>query len=439
MDRLQGEERSLQIALEERTTGHASYTNIERVLEILQEIDSSVVSTRGLEMLERIRTTFDFLKDILERVDPWLVSENTMNNINSPIGQVLSELNNFNNDKNENRLNNIFSYLENLLVYLSQLIVPQSSEDIESVRQSVIKFRQSVGQHLGYVERDLTDTATALRTNTEKLNELSNSIDSQRNRIDSVVSEFQSQFSQAQNQRTEQFSNFLKIGEADVKGTIKSFEQSFDLAIEGYEKQVAIQQNTFESLIEDLKTKVQTELDQIHTMNKEAEKIVGIISMKGLAQGYQKIANDEGKKAFWWNFGSLASMVAVIVFGVIFLLMHKGTLDWTALISRIVLTGVGITLFTYCAKQATNHRNEERRNRKIELELASLDPYLKDLEEKEQKRVKQDLVSKYFGVELPNSTTQQAPAQQQVAIETFVNNPQLMQLLAEKLLQQSPK
>jgi hypothetical protein len=241
---------------------------------------------------------------------------------------------------------------------------------------------------------------------------------------------------QGQTQRTEEFSNFLKVGEADVKVTIKSFEESFDSAIKGYEQQKVSQQNTFNSLIADLKTKVKTELDQIHAMNKEAEKIVGIISMKGLAHGYQKIANDEGKKAFWWNIGSLISMVAVIVFGVIFLLMHKGALEWTALVSRIVLTGVGITLFTYCAKQATNHRNEERRNRKIELELASLDPYLKDLEPTKQKEVKQALVDKYFGVEVtPITQVQQAPIQQQNITDTMTNNPQFIQTIVEKVSQ----
>jgi len=46
---------------------------------------------------------------------------------------------------------------------------------------------------------------------------------------------------------------------------------------------------------------------------------------------------------------------------------------WTTLISRIVLTVIGLTLFIFCAKQATNHRDEVRHNRKIELELASLE------------------------------------------------------------------
>ncbi|KMY54940.1 hypothetical protein AC623_14185 [Bacillus sp. FJAT-27231] len=436
----------MQIALEERTTGHASYANMERVIQILIETDTSNISTRGLEMLERIRTTFDFLKDTLDKADPWLVPTSTMDNINSPISQVLGEITNFNNDKNEQRLNSILSYLENLLVYLSQLVVTKTPEEIEGVRNSVIKFRQSVGQHLSYLEKDATETSTALTKNTEKLNELTSSIESQKTRIDSIVNEFQSQFLQGQTQRTEDFNIFLKKAEEDFKGVYNAntdtFDQlvstqqvSFDSLNEGFQQQVDTQQKSFDSLIDELKAKFQSELDHIHKMNKEAEKIVGIISMKGLAHGYQKIANDEGKKAFWWNFGSIGSMIAVIVFGVFFLLMHEGSFDWTTLVSRIVLTGIGLTLFTYCAKQATNHRNEERRNRKIELELASLDPYIKDLDTNKQKEVKENLVEKYFGVELPNVTTHQAPVQQQNITDTIANNPQIMQLIADKVSQ----
>ncbi|MDP9580215.1 UNVERIFIED_ORG: hypothetical protein J2X74_006107 [Bacillus sp. 1751] len=458
----------MQIALEERITGHASYINTGEVLKVLDGIDSTNLSTTALEMLERISSTFEFLKETLNKVDPWLVSTSTMNNINSPISQVLAEINAYNNDKNEQRLNNILSYLENLLVYLSQLVVPKTSEDIEGVKSAVISFRKSVGQHLGYVERDCTNTSAALTKNTEKLNDLTTSIESQKARIDSIINEFQNQFLQTQSQRNEEFTTFTKKGEQDLIGTLREFQgtfeqqtltqqesfdsltegfqeqienqqQSFDSLTEGFQQRIKTQRESFDTLVADLKTNLQTELDQIKDMNQEAEKILGIMSMKGLAQGYQKIANSESQKAFVWNAISILSLVGILWFGYKFIILHEGAMSWTSLISRIVLTGVGITLFTYCAKQATNHRNEERRNRKIELELASLDPYLKDLEPEKQKEVKQALVDKYFGVELPTANVAQAPAQQQNIIETITKNPQIMQLIAEKVSQVTTK
>lgn len=442
----------MSIALEERISKHASYLNIESVLQLLDEIGSSSLPVSNIQMLGRILENFVVLKEALDKVDPWLVSTTSLTNMNNNIGQILNSLTSFKNDKNEHHLNQIFSHLEALLPFLPQVLITKTQEDIEGVRSAVLSFRKSVGQHLSNVEKEATDTSTALKRNVEKINEFTVAIDNQKARIDNVVSDFQSQFLQAQTQRNDEFNTFIKKGEEDFIGTIKSSTENFNLLIQDFDQQLKTNEESFEqqievnkesigTLIEELKTKFQTEFDQIKTMNKEAEKIIGLISMKGLAQGYQKIANDEGKKALFWNIGSIASMIAVITFGIIFLLMHEGVFDWTTLISRMILTGIGLTLFTYCAKQATNHRDEERRNRKIELELASLDPYLKDFDADKQKQVKETLVNKYFGVELSNTSEQQGHTySQQEAFDAISNNPQIMNLLVEKLaLQMSAK
>jgi len=438
----------MSIALEERISKHASYLNTESALQLLDGIDSRSLSANTIQKLGRVRENFIFLKDALDKVDPWLVSTSTLTTMNNNIGQIVSLLTNFKNSSNEQYLDQIFSHLEVLLQFFSQLVITKTPDDIEGVRNAVVSFRKSVGQHLSNVEKEATDTKTALNRNAEKLNEFTVAIESQKTRIDSVVSDIQSQFLQAQSNRNDEFNSFIKTGEEEFLKIIKSstdnynelnkeFEQQVETNVEGFEQQIEANKEAFGTLIEELKTKFQTEFDQLHTMNKEAEKIIGLISMKGLAQGYQKIANDEGKKAFLWNLGSIGSMIAVIIFGVIFLLMHEGTFDWTTLISRMVLTGIGLTLFTYCAKQATNHRDEERRNRKIELELASLDPYLKDFDSEKQKQVKETLVSKYFGVESSNTADQQGQtSSQQNAFDAISNNPQIINLLVEKVTQQ---
>lgn len=418
----------MEIALEERINTHTSYINTEKTIQLLDEIYLSNLTTKQIERLGRIQKTFYFLKESLDKVDPWLISINTLANLNAPISNILGELTNFKNDKNDQRLNNIFSHLEQLIQYFPQILVTKTPEEIEGVRNSVIKFRQSVGQHLSHLEKSITETSTALIKNTEKLNELTSATNDQKTRVDSIVNEFQKQFLDAQTQRGQEFSNFINKGESDLKGTLESIEDSL-------EQQTTTQQNSFGSLIEELKSKVQTELDQIQEMNKEAEKILGLISMKGLAHGYQKIANNEGRKAFIWNILSVLSIIGILLFGYKFIILHQGTMSWTTLVSRIVLTGVGLTLFTYCSKQATIHRSEERRNRKIELELASLDPYLKDLEPSHQKEVKENLVNKYFGVELPNTNGKQPLVQQQNITEAITNNPQFIQNVVEKVSQ----
>lgn len=430
------------LLIEERITNHDTYTKIEKVIQLLETVIASEIPSEQVSMLERLSEIFTILKEALDRVDPWLLSQNTLQNMNGHITSILRELTNYNNNKNVQHLNNSNNHLNNIIPFFSQVMVTRTPEDIEGVRKSVISFRMSIGQHLGNVEKQANGTSEALVTNKEKLNDLTDSIENQKGRVDSVITGFQDQFLKGQTERNEKNEMLIEQTKSEVNKFISisgtKLDEQMNRQQEEHNSQINKNEIEFDEQMAHQEKGFIEEFDKIKEMNKEAEKIVGIISMKGLASGYQKIANDEGRKAFWWNMGSIASILSVIVFGVFFILLHEGTMEWTTLISRIVLSGFGLTLFTYCAKQASNYRNEERRNRKIELELASLDPYLKDLEENQQKDVKQSLVNKYFGVELSKSSGQQRTQQlqQQNVVDSLVNNPQLVQLLTDKISNQ---
>ena len=433
------------IELEARINQHAAYINTDKVIQMLEEIQSSNLPAVHVQMLGRINESFVFLKEAFDKVDPWLVSINTLANINNNISQILNLLSNYKSNKNEQHLTNAISHLEAMLQYFVQFTVIKTSEDVEGVRSSVISFRKSVGQHLANVEKEIDNTSLLLKQNSEKLNDLTGAIESQKSRIDTVVNDFQKQFLQNQTQMSSEFNNFIKTREEDFNKVIKSNseqleqlltnqEDTFKKLMQDLEQQKITEKASYENLVEELKDSVQEELNKIKEMNKEAENILGLMSMKGLAQGYQKIANSEGKKAFWWNVISITSLLGILWFAYEFIIKHEGEMNWTALFSRVLITGVGITLFTYCAKQATNHRFEERRNRKIELELASLDPYLKDFEPEKQKEVKQNLVDKYFGIELPNIKNKEQLTNQQNDEEMVSNIKQFLDI-AEKVKQ----
>ena len=414
------------ITTEERIFQHAAYINTELIIDLLDNInydDLYDLPWDQFEMLERIQKVFKYLKEVFDRSLPWLISTNSLSNLNSQIEAIRNDLKNYlSSDKNDQHLTDGFNRLEAILPYFSEVTIFQTPEDIEKEKEEIKE---------------------AVKNNTSRLNEFSSTIDSQKSRVDSVISDIQGQFSQAQEHRSSTFNDFLQDSRKDMEQDLdiqmdhiqerfKTYANQYGGRFERYQKsfdqQTSEYQSKFDSLFEDYEIFFKERFDEINKMNAEAEKIIGIISMKGLAQGYQKIANNEGKKAFSWNLGSIAAMITVLAFGFFFIVQHEGVFEWTTLISRIVLTGLGVTLFTYCAKQATNHRNEERRNRKIELELASLDPYLKDLEPKEQKKVKQALVDKYFGVDLTNSVQ----TEKNVA-ETMTANQQFIQTLAEKV------
>ena len=52
----------------------------------------------------------------------------------------------------------------------------------------------------------------------------------------------------------------------------------------------------------------------------------------------------------------------------------------------------------YAAKESAKHRLLENHNRRSELELASLDPYLEKLPEDTRNKVKEELTKNFFGL-----------------------------------------
>ena len=89
-------------------------------------------------------------------------------------------------------------------------------------------------------------------------------------------------------------------------------------------------------------------------------------------------------------------MIAVSGFAFYFSVVEKT--DWTLFLFRLGTVVVfGVPAF-YAANESSKHRERERLNRKVHLELASIDAYLVLLPDNERNKIKGDLTEKFFGV-----------------------------------------
>jgi hypothetical protein len=129
-------------------------------------------------------------------------------------------------------------------------------------------------------------------------------------------------------------------------------------------------------------------------------KLVGIIGSTGLTGNYQRIANHQAKLANWLRIGALAFMgsavviVIIVVFGI-----GKAEFSWQMALFRCLMALTCGLPGVYCAIESNRHRNVEQRNRRIELELASLNPFLANLKDEEQEKIVARLSDHYFGRE----------------------------------------
>ena len=91
-------------------------------------------------------------------------------------------------------------------------------------------------------------------------------------------------------------------------------------------------------------------------------------------------------------------MVALVGFAIFAFVATLGQdVKWSAFGARIFVAMAFGILSAYAALQADKHQRAERKNRKTELELASISPYLHDLPIVQQHKIKEELAMRLFG------------------------------------------
>lgn len=156
---------------------------------------------------------------------------------------------------------------------------------------------------------------------------------------------------------------------------------------------------------------VQAYLDDLEEKKTAAEKIVGAVAQTGMVGGYQKIANAEQKTTRVWQVVTVLSILGFV--GLMLFVVPTpadGVLEWSELIGR-TLAALGLGgLAAYAGKEASKHAERERHNRRIELEIASVGPFLAELPKEERDAIIKEVADRTFGRGTHPLSVDDAPA-----------------------------
>lgn len=158
------------------------------------------------------------------------------------------------------------------------------------------------------------------------------------------------------------------------------------------------QESKFTAQVEKQKNDGEGVIEALKLNKKQASDLVQVIGNIGITGNYKNIANQEKGAADKWRNIALFLMIAMV--GVIALtigISATNGFDWKLALFRIGAALVLAIPATYAARESSKHRVLENINRKAELELASLDPFLEKLPEETRFKVKEELTSKFFG------------------------------------------
>jgi hypothetical protein len=316
------------------------------------------------ESLHLFQTAIQFISSRLRNTVAILVQEADLTNAASDIENVVAYLNNFFGDENVGHLNNAKNSIKSAVSRLKNLPTLSGEGDFNFTKE-VSTFKNIV---------------------TTKNAEL----DIEVGKLSSKIGELDSDIL---NRKTE-LENLEKLI-ADKKLEIEKLNKLFEDQYEKDRAEYIIKLGEQETLI---KNNTNDLVEFLEKKKNEAAKIVNVIGNIGATGNFQLIATKHQTAANAWRVIALVFMTGLaglVIWSVISL--GSNEFDWMKSLLRIVAAAVLSYPATYAARESSKHRKLENFNRKLELELSSIEAFIELLPEEKKQNIKEKLAEKYFG------------------------------------------
>jgi len=340
----------------------------------------------GIDDLNFYETAYNYLVDRLKLTIPTIVQESELTTISQEIENSLSQINTFIGNKNSGHLTNAKTHLHSAITRVRNLPLPFSKNDF-NFSKNIANFEKIVQEKYGVLEqenedlkKELESLNTELEANKTELKRISTLLEQKKTEIQNLNSNFQTEFT-----------NIKSTANQNYDSDRKTFRTEFDSL-----------KQTLNTEIEEIKQNIDSDtselIEKLDKKLEEAKKIVGVIGDVSVTGNYQQVANDNKRTA------DILRIVAIILMLTLSgLLIYTiwdisgSSFDWTKSLIRILAAAALSYPATYAARESNKHRRLEILNRKAELELSAINPFIELLPENKKQEIKEKLVEKYFG------------------------------------------
>jgi|GEM_PF-2599474 len=210
------------------------------------------------------------------------------------------------------------------------------------------------------------------------------------------VAQLQVKFEEMERSLLTMEARFNAINETANKAIIRVEEltvQQADAMRTALTREVSEITDSFSSTHESLKSR----LGEFDVYKLQAEEKISQLGLAALVGGHAKSAIEEQKAANWYRKISLALMAAAV--GNVVWLLHDASVQTLAIestIYRAVLSLLLIVPTAYAAKESAKHRGQAIELRRLSLDFAALEPFLKGMQGDEAQKTRAELARRAF-------------------------------------------
>jgi hypothetical protein len=374
-----------------RIIDHPLHTILQQFRTALGKAANAVEDADAQTSLARLRNAEGYISRTLGRAEPALVAPTTLSQIQTQVQAALNEVGTFSSSKNAGHLANAHNHLDNALPQVRLIAVPESAGDIAGVQDAVVRFRRSAGQHLSRLEKRAGEIAARVDQSEVKLTEQERTVEAQKTRLDQAIQQFVQESAKAQSAFTSETAEAI----AAEKTALSEMADETRKSLESLREE---QTGILSVSLSGAKTAVEKVVADVEKHQAKAREIVGIIAATGIAGNYKQVADDEAGQAARWRWIALASMVGIVGFAIYAKFSTvAGSFDAGAFSSKVFVSLTFGIIAAYAGREAEKHRRLAQKNRRLYLEMASLDSYLNSLPDHERNAIKVAVADRIFG------------------------------------------
>lgn len=378
-----------------------SFTN-HTVFEKLEQLKRALLSENakekiGIENFPFFDTAYLFINDRLKLTIPILVQETELASLASEIEAGTVQVNTYLGNNNAGHITNAINNFNSALNRVRSFPMPLSKGDFD-FSKVIANFQKTVEEAYKTIEADNKKLQENLKTIQEDLEEKNTQISTLQQQlankeveIQNVLTNYNTEFETIKTNNSSTFEAENKKFNDNIEADRKTFKELIDTDKEAYKKEYEKQKSDLESQTAETIQSLQSKLE-------EAKNIVNIVGDVGVTGNYQKIAEQHKKSANFFRWVALGFMVLMSGL-LIYSIIELSSADFNLYKSLVRILAASVLTYPaiYASRESTKHRNLETQNRNLELELASIGPFIELLPEAKKETIKEELVKKYFG------------------------------------------
>jgi len=381
--------------LSENFTSHTVFEKLQQLEQIL--IADTAKEKIPVADMAFFDAAYRYLDDRLKLTLPVLVQEAEINGLSNEIDAAMVQINSYLGNNNRGHINNAVNNINSALNRIKNFPFPLSKGDF-NFSKSIAGFQHTVQEgyeNLKAINEKLAQDLASMQANLDgKQTQLA--------AIEQKLAAKETEIQNVLNRYNTEFDALKTTANSDIDAEKKKFNESIEADRKLYKEQFEADKENNKKVFEEQKAgfeKQSTEtINSLNAKLAEANKIVNIVGNVGVTGNYQNIANQHKNNADFFRWVALFFMIVMSGL-LVWSIIELGNKDFNLYKSLVRVLAAAVLTYpaVYAARESSKHRKLETQNRNLELELASIGPFIELLPEDKKEKIKEELVNKYFG------------------------------------------